>query len=93
MSMTEIKRIIRKTAEKRGYRLEERESTSTSSMYFKLYYETTSLLFRVSDHATKANVVTLRTDKKISAKFVENFIDNRCRDLGARRTYALLGRI
>lgn len=91
MSMTEITRIIRKKVEKQGYKLEERESTSTTSKYFKLYFGDTSLLFRVSDHMTKANVITLRTDKKISPKLVENFIENRCRDLGARKVRDLLG--
>ncbi|MBO7735535.1 MAG: hypothetical protein J6S67_23420 [Methanobrevibacter sp.] len=91
MSMNEITRIIRAEVNKQGYNLEERESNSSSSKYFKLYFDDTSLLFRVADHATKSNIMTLRIDKKTTAKSVEGFITNRCRDLGIRRMRELLG--
>lgn len=91
MKINEIKQIIRQQVKNKGYELEERKSTSTNSWYFKIYSGDCSLMFRVSDHYTKSDVITLRLDKKLSAKSVAGFINNRCQDLSSRKVKQLLG--
>lgn len=91
MEMENIAKIIRAEVNKKGYSLEERKSVSTDSWYFKIYDEKYSLLFRLSDHNTKKDVVTLRVDKKLTQKAVQTFIQNRCNDLSKRRLKGLLG--
>lgn len=91
MEMENIARIIRTEVNKKGYNLEERKSVSTDSWYFKIYDEKFSLLFRLSDHNTKKDVITLRVDKKLTQKTVQTFIQNRCNDLSKRRLKGLLG--
>ena len=76
-----IRNTIRNIVEKRGYVLEERKSGSTDSWYFKIRSGENSLLFRISDHKTKTNVITLRVDHKTSFKNIVSFINNRCDDL------------
>ena len=48
-------------------------------------------MFRLSDHPTKSDVITLRTDKNLSYKQLVRFVENRCRDLSDRKIKALLG--
>lgn len=91
MEMENIAKIIRTEVNKKGYVLEERKSTSTNSWYFKIYDEKYSLLFRLSDHDTYKDVVTLRVDKKLTQQKVQSFIQNRCSDLSRRRLKGLLG--
>lgn len=92
MTINEVRSIILAGARKKGYYLEERKSVSTGSWYFKLYSgDNTSLLFRVSDHKTKADVITLRIDHKLTRDMVIRFINNRCSDLGARHLKLVLG--
>lgn len=93
MTIEQVTKILRDGAERRGYIIEERPSSSTSSRYFKLFSGDTSLMFRVADHKARpdANVITLRLDKKNTPQGVERFIANRCADLSYRRTRELLG--
>lgn len=91
MNIHEIKNIINKQVTKKGYYLEERPSTSSNSWYFKIYSGDSDMLFRVSDHNTRSNIVTLRLDKCTSVKNVESFINNRCQDLSDRTLKKLLG--
>ena len=50
-------------------------------------------MFRVANHKTKANITTLRLDKKVNRQQVEQFAANRCKDLGRRVVKSfLLGR-
>ncbi len=84
MRIDEVKNIIEKKVARKGYRLEERKSATTDSWYFKICSGKASLLFRVADHKTKADVITLRLDHKSTPKSVEGFVENRCRDLGDR---------
>lgn len=91
MNIDVIRQILKRKVEQKGYVFEERKSSSTNSWYFKVSSGEFSLLFRVSDHKTKANVMTLRYDKKTNFKSVEAFIDNRCNDLGRRIVKSVLG--
>ena len=91
MSTAEIIKIIEKTVDKKGYDIETRKSISTESVYFKIYSGDYSLLFRISDHATKKDVITLRTDLKLTPEKVEGFARNRCRDLSDRKLKGVLG--
>lgn len=85
MTINGIKQIFQNVATQKGYQLEERPSLSTNSYYFKLLGASSSILFRVSDHATRDNVVTLRIDKKLNVDRVRGFILNRCADLSVRQ--------
>lgn len=91
MKVNDVVSIIRAEVNRRGYKLEERKSVSTDSLYFKIYSGDTSLMFRLSDHQTKSNIMTLRVDKKTTAQSVRGFINNRCQDLSHRHVKALLG--
>lgn len=91
MQTKAVAEIIRNYMCKKNYRMEERPSLSSGSWYFKVYSGEDSLLFRISDHGTKSDVITLRTDKKLSEKLIKNFVDNRCDDLRARSVKKLLG--
>ena len=84
MTITEIKQILSKKISQKGYILEERKSTTTDSWYFKIYSGTYSLMFRVANHSSGSNIITLRTDKKITRQQVERFAVNRCNDLSKR---------
>ena len=92
MNINEIRKIVSEQVAKMGYAFEDRQSTSSNSWYFKLYATPDiSLLFRVSDHNTNKNVITLRVDHKTSKKDIEGFVYNRCRDLSYRKVKAILG--
>lgn len=91
MTKIEIKKLIEKKVACKGYKLEEIDSLSTESMYFKISSGNTSLTFRVSDHKTSRNLITLRVDHKTNRQLIENFIENRCKDLSKRRVKELLG--
>ena len=91
MTYEQVAQIIFKEAKKAGYIVEERKSISTQSVYYKLISGTSSLLFRVSDHNTKSDVITLRIDLKSSNKTAESFVKNRIRDLGYRALKMALG--
>lgn len=86
-----IRKAVKAAAQRRGYGLEERKSSSTNSWYFKITSGDESLLFRISDHKTETNVITLRLDKKTSYKNIISFIDNRCNDLSTRIIKKALG--
>ena len=92
MSINDIRDIVIKQATSRGYRCEERKSSSTDSWYFKIYSIDTSLLFRVSNHTTRKNVITLRTDRKMRREDVLRFVNNRLDDLSFRRVKSLLNK-
>ena len=92
MTINEIKKIIEQQTQQKGYFLEERKSNSTGSWYFKIYASPeVSLLFRVSDHKTKKDIITLRIDRKLTYDSVFRFVNNRCQDLGYRHMKAVLG--
>ena len=91
MKINEVKQIIEEQIKRKGYRLEERKSSSTGSWYFKIYSAEVSLLFRVSDHKTKKDIITLRVDHKLTRDAIIRFTNNRCEDLSYRRVKTLLG--
>ena len=91
MSYEQIAQIIFKEAKKAGYVVEERRSVSSNSMYYTLHGAKCSLLFRVSDHKTTSNVITLRIDHKSTSKTAESFVKNRIKDLGYRELKLSLG--
>ena len=91
MQMHEIHRIIEKTVAKKGYILETHKSASTNSWYYRIHSGDSTLVFRVSDHKGKNNIMTLRADKKNTPQSIENFINSRCEDLSFRRVKELLG--
>lgn len=67
-----------------------RHSASTNSQYYKLVNGRTSLLFRISDHDTKADVSTLLISKKISEQTIRQYVRNRIKDFRKRSLKALL---
>jgi len=93
MKINHVTTVIRQTITKKGIVFEERNSVSTSSVYFKIYSSSRkeSLLFRIADHYTKADVITLRIDHKSTEKSVENFVINRINDLRKRSLKNILG--
>ena len=70
--------IIRRELKKSGYEINERKSLTSNSVYFCIKGSSESqLLFRVSDHGTQKNIVTLRVDMAKSEKEIIGFVKNR----------------
>ena len=90
MSYGEVAKIIKEQIKRKGYDFEERKSTSTNSIYYKVYTTNASILFRVADHSTKSSVITLRIDRKINANIVKGFVENRIKGLGKRTLKSFL---
>lgn len=84
MTREEIKNIMIKEIKARGYDYELSMSESTESVYIELICGKTRLLFRLSDHFTKKDIITLRFDMCKTKKDVIKFLQNRIRDLQDR---------
>lgn len=84
LNIETVTQTVKRIVEKKGYTLEVRKSTSTDSWYYKIYCGEYSLMFRISDHATYKDVITLRLDKVKNQVNLERFINNRCHDLSDR---------
>lgn len=91
MTQQQVAEIIFREVKRAGYVVTERKSVSTSSVYYTLSNGKCSLFFRVADHRTNSNVITLRLDHKISMQSAEAFVKNRIRDLGYRSVKMVLG--
>lgn len=91
MSIDDVERIIKQVVLKKGYQLSEIKSESTVSRYYKISSGQYELAFRVSDHGTRRNLMTLRIDHKMSPQNIESFAVNRCKDLGDRIIRQALG--
>ena len=91
MQINDVKAIIIKRLRAKGVPYDDRLSLTSSSVYFTIYSGSTSLMFRISDHSTKASIITLRTDKKLTTESVIRFVDNRCHDLSYRHVKDILG--
>ena len=91
MTHEQVAQIIIKEVKKAGYMVETHQSVSTSSIYYKLSNGRCTLMFRVSDHNTKKNVITLRLDTHNSQQSVESFVKARIKDLGYRILKHTLG--
>lgn len=91
MKMNGALNIIRQELKKSGLKVSERNSVSTSSVYFDIKGSRASLLFRVSDHKTYTNVITLRVDHKLTEQAVRGFVKNRIMGLQKRDLNLILG--
>ena len=91
MSYEQISAIVFKEAEAFGYKVTERRSLSTNSVYYTIYAGKVKLMFRVSDHGTNKNVITLRIDHKNVSKIAVSFVKNRIKDLRYRNLKSVLG--
>ena len=91
MKYEQVAQIIYREAKKVGYVVEERKSVSTNSIYYTLHSGKHSLMFRVSDHKTDSNIVTLRIDHRSTDKTAESFVRNRIKDLQYRVVRTVLG--
>ena len=84
MTKEQIKSIMKKEVIRKGYVYKECDSKSTGSFYFTISCGLESLHFRISDHATKKNIITIRTDKKMTEQSLRGFINNRIDGLRRR---------
>ncbi len=91
MSHEQVAQIIYKEAKRVGYVVEQHKSGSTNSVYYTLHDGKFSLHFRVSDHATNKNVITLRLDRNNSLDSAVKFVKNRIKDLATRELKLTLG--
>ncbi len=91
LTIDEIIKIGQDEVKKHGMVLKERKAVSTDSWYFEIYYGKDEMLIRISDHASKKKIKTLRTDYNFSREGVRRFFKNRCEDLRYRRTKRILG--
>lgn len=91
MNYEQVSQIVAKEVKKAGYVVIERRSVSTDSVYYTVKSGEFSLLFRVSDHKTRSDVITFRIDHKFSVANFEHFVKNRIKDLGHRHLKAVLG--
>lgn len=91
MNINQIEQIFKKEVNKKGYKIEEIQSKTTNSYYFKLSSGDVSMTIRVSDHKSGRNLTTLRFDKVKNTQSVEGFIKNCCQGLSQRKLKAILG--
>jgi len=92
MTLNHVDAIVTQALKKSGYTSERRESVSTNSIYYKIYSSSgCDLMFRVADHSTKSDVITLRVDKKLTEQSIKNFVSNRVADLGHRALKKFFG--
>ena len=91
MNYEQVSQIIFREVKASGYRVTERKSISTNSVYYTLISDRCQLMFRVSDHKTDSNVITLRVDHKNNEQTTINFIRNRIKDLKYRNLKTILG--
>lgn len=76
--------IIRRELKRSGYDVTERKSLTTKSVYFDVSNIDVNLCFRVSDHSTVKNVITLRVDMIKNEAEVVGFVRNRIGGLRKR---------
>lgn len=92
MTYQDAARIINQELKKSSYNYEEIKSKTTNSLYYKIYSSSESLIFRVSDHNSKKNILTYRIDKhKNNNNNLKKFVQNRVKDLQVRTVKSLLG--
>ena len=91
MNMETVRFIIKKEVQRMGYDIDERKSTTSDSWYYTISNGTESLMFRISDHRTRSNVVTFRIDKTTKQIQLVRFIHNRCEGLSKRTLKKALG--
>lgn len=90
MNLEQVRQILFKETKRKGYILEERPSTTTSSRYYIIRSGEESVEFRVSDHSGNTKMLTLRLDHRLSPKSVTGFINNRIKALSYKRVMRLL---
>lgn len=91
MNIITVKDLVDQQLKRSGYKYQIRESTSTTSVYFKIYASNTNLLFRIADHKTKKDIITLRIDHKTSQQSIQRFVQNRIDDVKKRNLKIILG--
>ena len=90
MTKNGVKDIIKQELNKAKVRYEEINSKETESVYYKIYFDNSSMLFRISDHPTKKDVSTLRFDYRTKEDNVRRYARNRIRDAKQREVGAVL---
>lgn len=93
LSIEAVTNIIVKELKQSDYAVDVKrmDSKSSQSCYFSIKGDSgVSMLFRISDHPTKKNVMTLRVDKKLNKQQVQRFVHNRVKDLKQRTLKVLL---
>lgn len=88
MTKKGVRDIIKQELNRARMKYREIESKETESIYYKLYLENTSMLFRISDHPTKKDVSTLRFDYKTSEDNIRRYARNRIKDAKSREMVA-----
>lgn len=87
-AQTIVENELRKTAGNEWFQM---QSHTTNSMYYKLINTHTSLIFRISDHATGKDISTLIIGGKITEKNIRSYVRNRVKDFRKRSLKAILG--
>ncbi len=90
MNLEQVRQILFKETKRKGYVLEERPSTTTSSRYYIIRSGEESVEFRVSDHPGNTKMLTLRLDHRLNPESVSGFINNRIKALSYKRVMGLL---
>lgn len=90
MTKNGVRETIKQELRKAGVEFHEIESKETESVYYRIHLSRTTMLFRVSDHATSKDVSTLRFDYRTSADKVRRYVRNRINDAKRRELSAVL---
>lgn len=90
MTKNGVRDIIKQELNKAKMNYKEIESKETESIYYKIYFGNSSMIFRISDHPTKKDVSTFRFDYKTSAENIRRYARNRINDAKAREVGAVL---
>lgn len=90
MTKNGVKDIIKQELNKAKMHYKEIESKETESVYYKIYFGNSNMVFRISDHPTKKDVSTFRFDYKTKEDNVRRYARNRIKDAKAREVGAVL---
>lgn len=91
MKLNHALSIIERELSKSGYEYKRHNSKSSESVYYSLSNgKGITLLFRVSDHRTRTDVITFRVDHKSTEKLLIAFVKNRVKGLQQRSLDSLL---
>ena len=90
MTKNGVRETIKQELRKAGVESHEIESKETESVYYRIHLSRTTMLFRISDHATSKDVSTLRFDYRTSADKVRRYVRNRINDAKRRELSAVL---
>lgn len=93
MTLNGVRDTIKQELRKKSLHFEEKESNSTNSIYYTVYFTHTKMLFRISDHFTSKDVSTFIYSDKTTVSQLARYVENRIKDAKTRELTAALSMV